>query len=222
MKAEPLADDYVPRLQFELKEALNSLGGRPCNGLLDAFNCYSATHIDRAADAYVLLKQANREEALPLLIRPAMEAMFRLLAVRSSPNVLYRLAYHEHLQDKKWATPFAPDGVDSISFFANKWSDFAKLYAEQFPDYDLSSQDISLRQVAELAGIAPYYDSHYRLYCQHTHAALSACAGYLTEFHTENDRTMAACIICALEAVVSTGGASRNLDQLRAELIPPA
>jgi hypothetical protein len=91
----------VADIQREIAEGFNTLGGKPHRGLEYQFPFYSASHINRAIEGYVLLRQQLRLDASRLLIRPAIEAAIKILAVRNEPALLYRIAYSEHLEDRK-------------------------------------------------------------------------------------------------------------------------
>ena len=53
----------VHDIQEELSVGLNSLGGKKHRGLEDQFPFYSASHINRAVEGYVLLRQQFRLDA---------------------------------------------------------------------------------------------------------------------------------------------------------------
>lgn len=214
--------ELTQRSQSALSKALNSLAGRESNGLLDHFNVYSARHINLAADGFILLRKEGRIEASRLLVRPAIEAMFRILAVRANPELLARIAFTEHLEDKKWARPHKPKEVLDHEFddqFKKKWEDFRQLYAKQFPEHAINECKLSTRDAADAASVVKYYDSHYRLFCRHSHAALSAMSGHLESLGGEDERAMAGCTITGIEAVVASGGVCQDLEALRSRLI---
>jgi len=209
----------VGPLQVELDACVKSLGGRPQNGLNDVFKRYCAVHINRAADGFLCLRGEGREFAARMLVRPAMEAMFKLLAVRKEPSLLYRIARYEHEQDEKWARPVAPAGSDHEEAFMRKWDDFTEAYKKAYPDHALTPSPIDLRSLCLKAEVEGYYDSHYRLYCQYTHAALRASTDGLETFSGEDERVIGFAIVTALEATIECGGDSDGFNDLRAKFL---
>jgi hypothetical protein len=115
----------VTEMRQELGNALNSLAGKTRNGLWDSFLGFSAIHINRAAAGFLHLRQATLIDQSKLLIRPALEAMFRIQAVRAEPSLLYRIAYTEHLEDLKLAGPAAKQlGQHCETDFKASWASF--------------------------------------------------------------------------------------------------
>ncbi len=97
--------------------------------------------------------------------------------------------------------------------------EFTVKYSSQFPEHRLEETTLSAFQAAEAAGIEAYYDCAYRLYCQFTHGALRVATGDLNSTDTVDGRTMAFCVLSALEAVVSIGGEAPRLVPLRDRLL---
>lgn len=217
LDAEFLA--VVTEMRQELADALNSLEGKTRNGVWDSFLGFSAIHIDQAAHGYLHLRQASLIGASKLLIRPALEAMFRIQAVRAVPYLLYRIAYTEHSENLKFVRPAAKRlGQDCEADFKASWESFTVKYVEQFPGHTLEKATLSAFAAAEAAQIGSYYDCAYRLYCQFTHGAMRATTGGLGSTDTLDNRTMAFCVWSALEAVVSIGGRAPRLASLRDRL----
>lgn len=203
-----------------LASSLDSLGGKPRNGLDEAYKGYCAVQINRSVVGFLCLKHNGLDYPARMLVRPAMEAMFKLLAVREDPSLLYRIARSEYEQDKKWAKPFALDSKDvHEEAFKKKWEDFKKEYQQAFPNHPLDDSSIDLRSLAVKARVDPYYDSHYRLYCQFTHAALRASTDDLDVFSGEDERTIGATLIAAIEAVHECGGHNEGFSELRNEFL---
>lgn len=210
----------VEDLRMSLACALGSLDGKERNGLGEAFKVFCAIHINRAADGFIALRDLRRDYAARMLVRPAMEAMFKLLAVKREPSLLFRIACYEHQQDEKWARPFAPGASDEHkAAFQTKWESFKNSYAEAYPDHELCESPVDLRALAAKAGVDPYYDSHYRLYCQYTHAALRATTDGLEVFSHEDERVIGFALIVAIEAVLECGGNSNEFSALREKFL---
>jgi hypothetical protein len=98
------------------------------------------------------------------------------------------------------------------------WVAFVEAYRTKYPEYSLTEEELSLRRAAEYAGMEGYYDSHYRLYCRFTHAALRASIGDLSAFDAEDNRTMTVCALAAVEALVRVGASAPNLASLNQRL----
>lgn len=203
----------------QLADALNSLAGKQRNGLWDGFLGFSAVHINRAGHGYLHLRQSSLVDASKLLIRPALETMLRILAVRAKPSLLYRIAFTEWSEDRKLARAAAKrSGQECDTEFQQAWTDFRAAYARQLPDHELQEAALSAFEASEVAGIGGIYDSAYRLYCQFTHGALRATTGDLSSTDMCDTRTMAFCVLSALEAVMSIGGEAPRLVPLRDRL----
>ena len=100
-----------------------------------------------------------------------------------------------------------------------EWRDFKAKYAEEFPNHEVVGRTITTEQLAAAADLAYYYDTHYRMYCRYTHAALQAIGGSLDRLsNSEDNRTMAVCILTALRALAPIGADLPNLDSLAERL----
>lgn len=216
-------EDDAPSLQLvrdlreEFAAALNSIEGKPYE-TIGKFIGYSAAHMNRAADGYVFLRESGRVDSSKLLVRPMIEIMFRLKAVKTNPGLIYRIAYTENLDRDKWlraaskqqGKEYRPDTVG--------WNQFKQYCEAQFPG-SVVDETISLYSVAEDAGLKGYYDSHYRLYCKFTHAALEAVTGDLNPLSdSEDNRTVALCLFAVIEASLTIGARSPNLETFRQRL----
>jgi hypothetical protein len=209
--------ELVRDIQTELVTGLNALGRKSHRGLEDQFPFYSASHINRAVEGYLLLRQQFRFDASRLLIRPAIEAAIKILAVRNQPDLLYRIAYSEHLEDRKLVARAA----DAAAYFAQleeKWCEFVKAYSDHFPKHELVDKRLPLRCAAIAARIEAYYDSAYRLYSQFAHAAFRATTGNLDDLHTHDNRTMALCALTGLDAVTSLNESALDVEPFRTRL----
>ena len=201
----------------EVTHALGSLGGKEHSGLFDTYRFYSSKHVHRAADGFVFLRTSGRVDASKLLVRPVIEIMFRLQAVRKHPELLYRIAYSEHLQDERFLRSAAKSSSMpySESQIKKRWQEFTAKFKKEFPTLKTVEKELKIVQIAEKAGLTAVYDSHYRIYCQYTHGALRASAGYLDDATDPHDnRTMALCAFAALDTLVSLVADSPNYDSL--------
>jgi hypothetical protein len=206
-------------MQAELRDGLNSLEGRPREGFFEAYLGYTASHVNRAVEGYIYLRQSGRIEASKLLVRTGIEAVIRLQAVRTKPELLFRIAFTEFNEDRRWVRPSGgTNASEALRAIDAHWDQFRDAYRTKYPQHALIEEEISLRRAAECAGLQRYYDSHYRLYCKYTHAAFRATTGNLSEFNQEDTRTMALCAFSALETVSSIDATTPNIASLRERL----
>jgi hypothetical protein len=205
----------------ELSRAVNSLGDKVAQSLFDNFNFHSAKFINQAAEGFIFLRQATppRIAASKLLIRPVLEIKFRLEAIQKQPELLFRIAYRESEEDRKWTASIAAIAGKEDNYYRatheQHWKDFKAKYAEQFPNHELVERTITTAQLAAAADLAYYYDTHYRMYCRYTHAALQAIGGSLDRLsNSEDNRTIAVCTLTALRALAPIGADVPKLDLL--------
>ncbi len=223
----PISDDILEArslallvdMQAELRGALNALGGQHGEGLVEHYRLYTAAHINRAVEGYIYLRQSGRVDASKHLIRTAIEAVVRLQAIQKKPELLFRFAFTEFNEDKRWVRSTAGGDIPAVlSAIDKQWADFKQAYHAKYPEHLLVEEELSLRGAAECAGIERYYDSHYRLYCRFTHAAFRATTGSLNEFDREDNRTMVLCALSGLEALLSVGVLAPTIESLRQRL----
>ena len=209
--------ELLSELQSELEGALNSLGGKKPKAITDSYFVEASSYINKAADGFLLLRKCGRVDASKLLVRSAIEALFRIQALRKKPELLYRFAYTERLEDHKWfgsaamrlGKPYDRDPDPP------GWPDFEKAFKQEFQGISLERKKIALRDVAEIAGLAPYYDSHYRLYCQYAHAALRGMSGHSDDLSDpEDSRVMVLCAFGTVAAIAAIGAEAPNIDRL--------
>jgi hypothetical protein len=211
---ESLSLDLLADARRELGDALNALGGKVAEGLLENYRFYSSVHINRAADGYLCLRKSGKIDASKLLVRPAIEVAIQLVAIKAKPEALYQIAFDEFQKEKIWAGSLAADSAEAIAGIEKQWADFKLAYREKFPTHAVVEKRPKLRELAKYAGMERYYDTHYRLYCRFTHASLRATTGDLDRFASEDNRTMAICVIAAIESVSSIGAPASNLSSL--------
>jgi len=220
METANAAFDLLCDLQSALNAALIFLEGKERKGIMDGFLVFSSAHINRAAAGYIFLRRVPLLEASKLLVRPCIETMFRIHAVRSKPDLLYRIAYGEHRQDLNLVRPAATKTGEWAKYEAEDekvWKDFQQAYAVQFPGHSMEDKKLKAEEAARAGGIEGYYDCAYRLYCQFTHGALRAATKSLRTDHLD-DRTMAACVFCGLDTVAENGGSAPDLATLQSRL----
>jgi hypothetical protein len=205
-------------IQLELQGAVTSLVGKTRNGLYDGFVGYSGRHVNKAVEAYLLLRKSGRIDASKLLIRPCIESVIMVNAVRAKPESLYQIAFAEHSDDGKLYGPAQrAAGLDFDKKAEERWEHFKKVYGAEYPNHKCVDSKLSVIEAAKAAGIEEFYNIPYRMYCRFTHGSLSATSG---DFETDllDNRTMALCAYGATDAVKLIGGTAPSLDSLRARI----
>jgi hypothetical protein len=212
-----LVDDFVG----EVTHAIQSLGGKRPNALLANYRLWSSKHLYQAVGGFAFLRRSRLVDASKFLVRPAIEMMIRLEGARQHPDLFYRIAHSEHLQDKHL---LQIAGNQELQAQIEKiWERFKDALAKEFPTIPIPNVDdrLTIEYLAEKAGLKPFYDSHYRIYSRYTHGALHASTGNLDEAtDPEDNRIMAVCALVALDNLVSLGAKSPNHDRLVQRLQP--
>ena len=208
--------------QQELADALNSLGGQQSRGALDNYYFHAAKHLNRAVEGFIFLRKSGRIDASKFLVRPVIETMFRLEAIQKKQELFYRIAYSETIvEDQKWIRPAASRAGATFDEAAHskRFKEFKEQLSKQLANVPLEDKDISLWEIAQAAGMAWDYDSHYRTYCRYTHGALWAIGGFLTDLTDPDDNhTMGRCTWSVLNALTSIGAKAPNLQSLSQRL----
>jgi len=193
-------------LQLQLGKALDSLGGKHLS-LHQHFEVYSAVHINRSAQGYVVLRKAGLSKASVLLVRTAIEAMFRLQAVKSNPALICQIAYGESLEERKMVRALPQKKSQKLLLRVEKqWAQFKKSYIKKFPAHQFVEKPITVADVAKAANLESVYATHYRLYCKHTHATFRATTGGFGDNPLLDDPTAVICVIAGIETAIAVGG----------------
>lgn len=201
----------------ELGSALDSLAGKPRGGLLNQYRVHSAKHIFRAADGFITLRTIGHRYCSKLLIRPAIEVMFRLEAVRKDGRMLSRVAAWEHSEDQKQLRTIAERSGNTFdeTAGAQRWATKMTNLQKEFPGETLEEQPLGAADAAQFDGLVDYYNTHYRLYSQYTHGVFRATGDLLDDLtDPEDNRTMAMCAFVALNVLASMDIAAPNLQRL--------
>lgn len=218
------SEEFPVGVLFDMSEALgaaiNSLGGKESEGIREHFLFWISRHINCAAEGFVFLRKSGRIDASTLMVRSAIEAMLKLQAIRADPELLYRFAFDEFTENEKIGRPAALSAGETYDelLAAREKKDFKDAYSRAFPAHKLVDAKIDLRSAANAAGISAFYDSHYRLYSKFTHALFEAAAGGWNDFRTADNRTMALCVLVALESVHDLGGEVARLSEFQQRL----
>jgi len=206
-----LVEDFV----HELTDAIQSLSGKRPDTLRANYRLWSSKHLYHAAGGFTFLRRSQLVDASKFLVRPAIEMMIRLEAARQHPDLFYRIAHSEHLQDKHL---LRIAGRQELQARSDKiWERFNDAFAKEFPTISIPNVDdrLTIEYLAEKAELKPFYDSHYRIYSRYTHGALHASTGNLDEAtDPEDNRIIAICALVSLDNLVSLGAKSPTHDRL--------
>lgn len=215
---EAMSMRLLQDLQRELEKALNSLGSTPKHTIQHSYYFYAAVHMNRIAHGFLFLRHGGHADAAKFLVRPAIESMIRIQAVRKQPDLIYRIIYTETLEDDKWSAPVAKRLGQTYTTRRDSqdWIEFKNLCMSEFGRENIVDNELKLNTTAQIAGIGSYYDTHYRMYCRYTHGGLEAMSGELDPLSDpEDSRTLVCCAFAALSAICSIGADCANLDSLR-------
>jgi hypothetical protein len=216
--SEVVAMALLSELQPAIAVALDSLGGKMTKGVEDLYYLYASRHINTGVDAFILLRREHRIDGARLLVRPALEAMLCLQAVRVKPYLLYRVLLREALEADKWFGGVARrhDVPYTRVCDRDEWQAFKNRCIVQFGADKLGEMPLSSYDAAAAIGVEAYYDSHYRGYCQYTHGALEAVSGSLDELtDPEDTRVMLHSAMIALEALADMGAECPGIASFR-------
>ena len=216
--SEVVAMALLSELSPAISVALDSLGGKMTNGVEDLYYLYASSHINTAVDAFILLRREHRIDGARLLVRPAIEAMLRLQAVRVKTYLLYRVLLREALEADKWLGSVARRHGVAYTHVCDRdeWQAFKDRCIAQFGADKLQDVPLSSYEAAVEIGVQAYYDSHYRGYCQYTHGAFEAVSGSLDELtDPEDTRVMLHGAMIALEALSDIGAECPGIASFR-------
>jgi hypothetical protein len=204
-KSLTLVEDF----DHELIHAMDSLP-KKLFGLLDQYRFWSSKHLQRAVDGFAVLRRAGRLDGSKFLVRPALEMAFRVEAARQYPDLFYRIAHSEYLQDKHLLR-IAGDDQQLQAQNDNNWEEFKNAFVNEFPRVPIPNVDdrLTIEHLAEKAGLTPFYNSHYRIYCRYTHGAVHASTGNIDKATDRADnQIMAVSALVALDNLISLGAKS--------------
>jgi len=174
-EAELLA--LLTQVQNVLADAIKSLGGESPPSPESFYLGWAAVSVNRAAEAYLWLRESGRVAASKLLVRPALEATFSGAAVIKKHGFLFRKAYSEWEEEKKmFAQHPAGEGASNKNL-----EDLKRAFEKIDPAYPIECKRATTRETADAAGLLSMYDGPYRIYCQFTHGALAAAQGHLDD-----------------------------------------
>jgi hypothetical protein len=129
-EAEEKSLKLVEDFDNELIHAMDSLPEKSF-GLLDQFRFWSAKHLRRAVNAFVVVRRYGRLDGSKFLVRPALEMAFRLEAARHHADMFYRIAHEDHRQNKHLLRIGGDDPKLQAQIDKN-WKKFEKAFVREF------------------------------------------------------------------------------------------
>jgi hypothetical protein len=205
------AIDLVERTQVELESALSRY--EACgSGILHGYQLLAGRHLSAAVRGYSILRRAGEVSAAHHLLRPILEVTIRIKAISREPTTLYRVAMGEMTADMKWMQILGQmpsiEQVDTDTIIKDRMDMFHQAYVTEFPDHDLSAvprSGLDGLSLARAAGLDAVYQSHYRMFCRHSHGDLSALAGQYTDLDLREDSFVAGCVLEILSTLEEAG-----------------
>jgi hypothetical protein len=159
---------------------------------------------------YNALIAAKKTEALPVLARSMLEAIFRLEAIAHKPEYLFRIAHTEFESDRSWMRNSSisdAEKVIAVQTIDDQWEGFKLEYVKQYPSHLTEEKTIKLEHLAQSAktSLGGVYNAQYRLYSRFTHVNLRASAGGLGGMDESERMTVGCCAEIALRSLRSAG-----------------
>ena len=205
-------------LEPAIAAAIDSLGGGLPKSVADTYYLYASRHINISVGGFIVLRREHQVDGARLLVRPALETMFRLRAIHTKPYLLYRALFSEALETDKWfggvakrnGLPYTPVRESDL------WQAVKNRCASEFGAEKLEDARLTAYEAAAAIGFEAYYDSHYRAYCHYAHGLLEAVSGKLDELTDPLDtRVMLSSAMTALEVLIDIGADCPNMESFR-------
>jgi Family of unknown function (DUF5677) len=200
--------------------AIKSLEGQLPKTLIREYFYYSARGINEAALGFWVLRDRGLKVGARLLVRPAIEAVFRMNAVKQKPELIYRIFYEEAVELDKWTRRMLQfRGIEpkATTFDSPEWRTIREGCVKAFGKDKLTDAPMKLVDFARAAGMEQVYYVSYAMYCKHTHGSFTALQGRLDFMSDPTDVwTMVMSSMEALEVLVLwVGGECRDFERLR-------
>jgi Family of unknown function (DUF5677) len=216
--SERLATELLIETESVISKALNALGNQKTKRIEDMYYFYAAKHIHDCVDAFIALRDQHRLDGARLIVRPALEMILKLRAVRLKPELLYRALIADSKEMDKWFSSVARrhDVAYTPITARQEWADFKARCIAQFGVEKLNDETpLKAFDAAKEIGVEEFYDTHYRGFGHYIHGLLEAISGALDELiDPESSRVMLQTAVTALDALNHLGADIRNLDSL--------
>ena len=215
--------ELLVETESALSKALNGLGNQKTKRSEDMYYFYVAKHIHDCVDAFIVLRDGHRLDGARLVVRPALEAMLKLRAVREKPELLYRALVADSKELDKWFSSVARrhDVVYAPIVERQQWADFKARCVVQFGAESVNDDTpLKAYDAAKAIGIEHYYDSHYRGFGPYTHGLLEAISGALDELiDPEASRVMLQSAMTAIDALDHLGADIPNFESVNSRAV---
>jgi hypothetical protein len=206
----------------ELHSARASLAGKTQKAAGDKYIFHLAAQVEGWTIGYAHLRMNGLTDASKCFVRPALEAVIRMLAVAQDRGLLVRIAFGELEEDRKLVRAMnVPDVPRLLRRLDEHWREYKRLYFSHYPKGPFDEKQITVRELAKRAKLEDVvYDLYYRFYCRSTHATLRAATGMMKFFDKEDNPTMALVALMGIQALVSIGATAPRLAELTERLRP--
>jgi len=197
-----------------LASAIDSLGGTDAEAKA-RYLFWTASFVNHTAAGFLKLKELNLK-ASKLLVRPCLEALFNACATINRREFLFEKACAEWREENK----YSPEDTSSHQEAEDALNQL-KAYFGSYRSNDAIRKDrLSVSQAADFAGLAPIYNSAYRVYCQYTHGALRAAVGDLDEATDSRDTPYVTYVVLRMLRLLveQCGAVCPDLDALEKSL----
>ena len=217
--SEQVTMTLLSDIEPAISDALDSLGKRMTKGMEDMYYFYATKHIHDILDAFIVLRGQHRLDGARLLVRPALETMLKLRAVRAEPHPLHRALLADNKEIDKWFSStarrhrvpytriFQAGGVGQLSDTVSCCSLelIASKMTHRSPHMTRQRRSASNRSCA----------TRYRGFSHYTHGLLEAISGGLDELiDPEASRVILQSAMTALDTLTHLGANCPNFESL--------
>lgn len=177
--------DLVKTVRSQLGETINALSTTPGTSTVNTYIAWCGVTINRAAEAYCLLRSEHRIGVSKILVRPIIETgLFAKAAFEDSEFLVHKVhaEINEDIKRYQNMAEVCPEASSEIaSMITEAKSTQSRLVAELSRKLNLGQvtpKKVVLADVARKVRMSAFYP-YYRLYCQFTHGAYQAASGDL-------------------------------------------
>jgi hypothetical protein len=211
--AEQALIQLLTEMHAELAAGLAEIDPRNLIGVKKYFHP-TCSGLANLGAGFLALKKTENTHAARVLIRTCIETALKVGTVYEKPPALYRIAFTEHVGDRQFLIAADENNiVVTPGMIDAKWAKTNSALSSLFPGEQLKDAAISAETLGEWSKMPDLYNFQFKLYCNYTHATLSAHA---TPEHINPELdylTVAQCLFTALVVVnKGLGGNCPNID----------
>lgn len=213
----------------ELRSAMGTIDNAKITEYGDRYLVYTCDYVRNALDGYCELRQASKNSAARLLLRPVIEKVLYLQAVENVPASLHSILFTDYWKEtslvnaalRSGAQDNAPGGLLTLlrkrwdqfdreykakyPQRSEEWHKFSEEYKARFPADEMKPSNLKIVEVARIANLEEYYDSYFRVYCQHSHGSLRAMLGQWDDLKHEDNVTASFAGLTAINVLIRMG-----------------